>query len=108
MAAVLLGLFATLTLAKPDTGAAAVFVDEFDASRFQCLPNGQVICSCHCRIQFSELSAPNCPKAHRRLARKIFSTPPQERSGRSDLIAGQRALTHIVSYGIISAIPDFK
>jgi hypothetical protein len=46
----LFGPFQSLTLAQAHTGAAAVFVDEFDAGCFQGAPNGQVVGSRHGRL----------------------------------------------------------
>jgi len=59
----LFGLFWPLRIAQSYTRAAAVLVDEFDASHFQSTPNCQVIGSRHGRLAVGQLGAAASPSS---------------------------------------------
>jgi hypothetical protein len=48
-----------LPLSETYTGTATVIVDEFDASGFQCTPDGYVVWRRHRCLSLSKLGAPN-------------------------------------------------
>jgi hypothetical protein len=93
-----------LSLPKPHPGPSTVLDDELDAG-VQGAAHSQIICDGHTRMKVGKLSSPDCAQAHGRLPCKIFSAPPEDCSGGSNLKArqGLSMLTHIVTCGTISA-----
>ena len=83
-----LGLL-TMTFAQAHSGTAAILVDEFHTGSFQGAANCEVVRGSHRRLVVGQFGAADRGNTQRRLPRKIFSTPPNERTSGSDLCAGQ-------------------
>jgi hypothetical protein len=82
--------FAPLGLAQTDPWSPTVPLDEVDAGGLQRAANGQVIGRGHRRLVFGELSPTDGSDPEGGRSSKIFSAPPEQSTGGSDLSTGQR------------------
>ena len=83
----LFGPFCPLTFAQADTRAAAVLVDEFDASSLQRPPNCKIVHRCQRSRSLGEFCSSNCRESDGQFHREVDGTPLEQRARRSDLCA---------------------
>jgi hypothetical protein len=108
LVSLLLDRFCPSALPQPHSRPTAIVIDELDAGRFQRTANGQIIRRRYGGVLLSEFGAPYGAQTYGGSARKILRCPSDKRPGSSDLRASQSwfsILTHLATYGTISATP---